>query len=78
MENEHEEHPVADRTPETPRPDDAPVPNHHAQEHDDSLRQMVERLEEQVRGLSEQVAALAPVPTDEAPVSKPWTHRTFG
>lgn len=45
---------------------------------DDSLRDEVASLKEIVVGLAETVASLAPLPSDETPTAKPWTHRTFG
>jgi len=61
--------PPAEKTPETP-----PAPTH-----DDSLRETVARLEGVVTGLAARVEQIVTQKSpDEAPISKPWTHRNFG
>lgn len=46
---------------------------------DDTLKETVARLEGVVEGLAARVEQIVTNPTrDEAPVSKPWTHRNFG
>jgi len=67
----------AEKVPDTP----APSPESHHDPappaHDDSLRVAVQKLQETVDGLTQRVEALTPVPGDEAPTSRPWTHRGF-
>jgi hypothetical protein len=74
--------PVADNTPPTPPPTEPTVePDKPTSPpaHDDSLKESVARLEGIVSGLAARVEQIVTNPTrDEAPVSKPWTHRTFG
>ena len=44
----------------------------------DELRGEITDLKSIVNSLAETVAALAPLPGDQTPTPKPWTHRTFG
>lgn len=63
-------------THETPPPE----PHHETPPSptaDDSLRQTVERLQEAVDGLTLKVESLAPLPGDETPTHRPWTHKRF-
>ncbi len=59
------------KTIETPAPADPPADN-------EGLRAELQDLKGIVTSLAETVAALAPLPGDETPTPKPWTHRTFG
>lgn len=69
-------------TPETPPtpPADPPTPPAVVDPpaDTDGLRDEVTELKGIVTSLVETVAALAPLPGDQTPTAKPWTHRTFG
>jgi hypothetical protein len=69
--------PVADKLPDNPppTPPDKPADDPAPPAEDNTLRDTVARLEETVNGLAQQVAALAPLPGDETPTSRPWTHK---
>lgn len=78
---------VPDLTPDTPA-EEAPVVPDKPKESTpvpdvtDKTEERLSSLEQAIHSLTEQITAIVPVaglPTpDEAPKSKPWTHKMFG
>lgn len=73
--NEGTEHVHVPETPSAPTGEPRHDPASPAT--DDSLRHTVEKLQEAVDGLTLKVESLAPLPGDDVPTSRPWTHRRF-
>ena len=69
-----------DKAPETevPKTPEPPTEPHHdpaPPAEDTSLREAVTKLQATVDGLTQRVEALTPLPGDETPTQRPWTHR---
>lgn len=81
MATEDDDKSVSENTPSTPEstnPVEEPTRPTSEPTQDDSLRETVARLEGVVSGLAARVEQIVTQkPQDEAPISKPWTHKTL-
>lgn len=65
----------ATEVPNTPEPPTEPHADPAPPARDESLREAVDKLQATVDGLTQRVEALTPLPGDDTPTTRPWTHR---